>query len=175
MDHLRRVLELVNMARASYGAPELEALLPGQPRSASFCPIGRSLRKGVEEWLFVAVGTRYLRVWTSAQDSLAIAKRILAAWGMSDGRLVQSAERTGFVLLPLPPELSKFLEQFDRGLLPEYKGQVDPEEGRKLKELAGGMPIPGRTATTYRMGHGRIAPAVESQKEALKGAKSATR
>src|SRR5437879_1085055 len=60
----RRVLELVNLARATYGAFALETLLRGQPRSASFCPIGRSLRIGVEYWLFVAVGTKYLRVWT---------------------------------------------------------------------------------------------------------------
>jgi len=162
------------MARASYGAPELDALLPGQPRSASFCPIGRSSRKGVEEWLFVAVGTRYLRVWTSAQDSLAIAKRILAAWGTPDGRLVQSAELTGFVLLPLPPELTQFLEQFDRGLLPQYQGRVDQEEQRKLKELAGGMPIPGRKGATHRVGNRRTASAAETPKEDLKRAKLTT-
>lgn len=31
------VLKLVNLARASYGAFELETLLMGQPQNASFC------------------------------------------------------------------------------------------------------------------------------------------
>jgi hypothetical protein len=143
-------LRLVNMARVSYGAAELESLLPGQPRSASFCPIGRSLRKGVEGWLFVAVGTRYLRVWAPEQDSAAIARRILAAWGMPEQRLVPSVERGGFVLLPLPADLSKFLEQFDRGLLPAYQGEVDPKEVLRLKELALRMPIPGKEKAPIR-------------------------
>jgi hypothetical protein len=151
MDQGERVLKLVNLARVSYGASELEALLPGQPRSASFCPIGRSLRKGAEAWLFIAVGPRYLRIWAPERDCMTIAKRILAAWGMPEGRLVQSLERNGFVLLPLPAELSEFLEQFDRGLLPDYQGQVDNEEARKLKELARGMAIPGRNGIKHRV------------------------
>jgi hypothetical protein len=58
----RSSLELVNLARAAYAAPELDTLLSGHPHSASVCTICRSLRSGVEDWLFVAVGSKYLRL-----------------------------------------------------------------------------------------------------------------
>ncbi len=143
-DRKESVLKLVNLARATYGAFELGTLLWGQPRSASFCPIGRSLRKGVEDWLFIAVGTKYLRVWGLGKEPRTIAMQIMTAWEIPHGRLKQSGERSGFVLLPLPSELREFVDQFDRGLLPDYQGHVDPREMRQLRELARTMPIPGR-------------------------------
>jgi hypothetical protein len=72
--HGRTVLKLVNQARAAYGALELGTLLSGQPHSASFCPIGRSFRSGVEDWLFVALGSKHLRLWTLGKDSAAVAR-----------------------------------------------------------------------------------------------------
>jgi hypothetical protein len=139
-----RVLELVNQARATYDASELKRLLPGQVQSASFCPIGRSLRAGVEDWLFTAVGTKFLRVWALGNDPATIGKQILTAWEMPHSRLKQSGERSGYVLVPLPPELRLFVYEFDRGILRDYQGRLDPEEVRRLRELARGMPIPGR-------------------------------
>src|SRR5262245_56930396 len=124
-DRSGRVLKLVNLARPTYGAFELETLLRGQLQSASFCPIGRSLRRGVEDWLFVAVGTKHLRVWAPGKEPAAIAKQIMTAWGMPDRRLKQSGERSGFVILPLPSEICEFVDQFDRGLLPDCQGQVE--------------------------------------------------
>jgi hypothetical protein len=73
------VLKLVNLARVAYGALELKSLLSGQPYRASRCPIDRSLLSGVEDWLFVAVGTKYLRLWALNRDSGAIAEQILMA------------------------------------------------------------------------------------------------
>lgn len=161
-DRTERVLKLVNLARATYGAFELEALLRGQPRSASFCPVGRSLRSGVEDWLFVAVGTKYLRVWALQKEPLAIGRQILAVWEISLGRLKQSGERSGFVLLPLPSEIREFVAQFDRGLLPDYQGQVGHQEVRQLRELARDMPIPGRQRNSgANIRGGAIEPADE--------------
>lgn len=148
-DRIGRVLKLVNLARASYGASELESLQGGQLHSASFCPIGRSLRKGVEDWLFVAVGGKHLRVWTLGKEPAAIAKQIMTAWEMPHKRLEQSGERSGFVILPLPVEICEFLEQFDRGLVPDYRGEADRHEVRQLRELARGMPIPGRHRSSW--------------------------
>jgi hypothetical protein len=98
----------------------------------------------VEDWLFVAVGTKYLRVWVLGKEPVAIAEQIMTAWGMPHRRLKQSGERSGFVILPLPLEIREFVDQFDRGLLPDYQGHVDHQERRQLRELARGMPIPGR-------------------------------
>ena len=122
----------------------MKSLLSGQPLSASFCPLGRSLRAGVEDWLFVALGTKFLRVWAVGRDPVVVGKDILTAWGMPHGRLKQSGDRSGFVLLPLPFELREFVDEFDRGLMPDYQGCVDPQEVRRLRELARDMPIPGR-------------------------------
>jgi hypothetical protein len=164
------VLKLVNLARAAYGAFELETLLSGQPRSASFCPIGRSLRKGVEDWLFTAVGTKYLRIWALGKEPVAIANQIMTAWGIPPRRLKQSGDRSGFVLLPLPSELRDFVDQFDRGLLPNYQGEVDSAEVRQLKELASGMPILGRQRNSWgniRGGAPSLNPAMNISNETL--------
>jgi hypothetical protein len=151
----RRVLELVNLARATYGAFALETLLRGQPRSASFCPIGRSLRIGVEDWLFVAVGTRYLRVWTVGKTPAAIAERFLLAWGMPHGGVKQSGGRSGCVTSALPREMREFVDQFDRGFLADYQGQVDCQEIRQLNELARDIPI---------LNEAKYEPAVEPER-----------
>lgn len=143
-DQIGRVLKLVNLARASYGAFELEALQKGETQSASFCPIGRSLRKGVEDWLFAAVGNKHLRVWALGREPAAIAKQIMTAWGIPHKRLKPSGERSGFVILPLPAELCEFVTEFDRGLMPDYLGRAERQEVRQLRELARGMPVPGR-------------------------------
>jgi len=145
----KRVLELVNLARRTYGADELESLLPGQPLSASFCPLGRSLRSGVGDWLFVAVGTNHLRLWTFGKEPGAVARAILGAWGIATKRLRKSADGMGFVVIPLPSELSEFVSQFDRGLLPDHQAQVDGDEVRHLSELARKIPFPrGRKASS---------------------------
>ena len=141
-DKSSQVLKLVNLARATYGAAELESLSGGQVQSAPFCPIGRSLRRGVEDWLFVTVGSKYLRLWAVGQDPVAIAKKIMTAWKIPHEQLQQSRERPGIVMLPLPSELREFVRRFDGGLLPGYQGQVDQQEMQHLRELASGMPMP---------------------------------
>jgi len=137
-----RVLELVNLARRTYGGAELDGLLPGEPLSASFCPLGRSLRSGVGDWLFVAVGTRHLRLWTLDKDPAHVARAILRAWGLPQKRLKKSSEGAGCAVIPLPSELSDFVIRFDQGLLPDYQAEVDGDEVRRLSELAPKIPLP---------------------------------
>ena len=135
------MLKLVNLARAAYGAPELETLVGGQPHSASLCPIGRSLRKGVEDWLFVAVGSKYLRLWASGKDLLAVAAQIRTAWKMPGQLMLDPVNKSACVTIQLPAEMSEFIDRFDRGMLPNYEREVDPHEIHQLKELARAMPL----------------------------------
>jgi hypothetical protein len=161
-----RILRLVNQARKAYGAFELEGLLPGKPLSASFCPLGRSLRRGMEDWLFVAVGTKHLRVWTRERDPATVALAILGAWELPHQRLKKSADASSFVILPLLPELSEFVGQFDQGLLPDLLGEVDQAEVRQLRELARGIPLPRRQRPNARgSGQSSRQPAEASNQE----------
>jgi hypothetical protein len=64
-DRSEQTLKLVNLARAIYGASELEALRGRELRSAPFCPVGTSLCRGVVGWLFVTVGSKHLRLWAN--------------------------------------------------------------------------------------------------------------
>jgi hypothetical protein len=146
-DRSEQVLKLVNLARATYGAAELEALPRGELHSAPFCPIGRSLRRGVEDWLFVTVGSKHLRLWAVGKDPVAITQQIMTAWKIPLERLQQSRDRPGIVMFSLPPELQEFIDRFDRGLLPGHQGQVDQQEVRQLRTLARNMPIPVRQRT----------------------------
>jgi hypothetical protein len=141
-DGSRQVLKLVNLARATYGATQLDSLSGGQVHRALFCPIGRSLRRGVEAWLFVTVGSKHLRLWAVEQDPVTIAKKIMTAWGIPHEQLQQSRERPGIVIFPLPSELREFINRFDRGLLPGHRGHADQQEVQELGELASGMPMP---------------------------------
>jgi hypothetical protein len=143
-DRTSQVLKLLNLARATYGASELKSLSGGELHSAPFCPIGRSLRVGVEDWLFVTVGSKHLRLWTVGQDSVTIAKRIMTAWAIPHEQLRQSRDRPGVAMLPLPSELREFINRFDRGLLPAHQGPLDQSEVQHLRELASGMPMPSR-------------------------------
>jgi hypothetical protein len=135
------VLKRVNLARAAYGAFDLETLLGGEPHSASFCAIGRSLRSGVEDWLFVSIGSAHLRLWTLGKDPDAVAKLIMTAWGISDHRLRRPHDKSIFVTLPLPIAIREFVNQFDRGLLPEFRGAVSQEDMRRLNELVHAIPF----------------------------------
>jgi hypothetical protein len=90
-----QILRLVNLARATYWASELEALPGGELHSAPFCPIGRSLRRGVEDWLFVTVGSKHLRLWAAGKDPVAFAQKIMTAWKIPLERLQQSRDRPG--------------------------------------------------------------------------------
>ena len=150
-----KALKLVNLARAAYGAPELESLPGGQIRNALYCPVGRSLRKGVEDWLFVTVGSKHLRLWAVGRDPVIIAKQIMTAWGMSHEQPKPSRARPEIIMVPLPPELREFLLRFDRGLLPNLQGQIDQQEVQDLKELASSMPNPvGPRSKTLLAGEG---------------------
>jgi len=135
------VLKLVNLARGAYGASKLETLLRGQPHSASFCTIGRSLRSGVEEWLFVAIGSKYLRLWALGRDSVAIAENIRTAWKIPNQPQTQATQKSGWAILALPPEVREYLNRFDCGLLPACEGEVSRIEARQLSELARAMPL----------------------------------
>ena len=135
------VLKLVNLARGAYGASKLETLLRGQRHSPSFCTIGRSLRSGVEDWLFVAIGSRYLRLWARGKDSAAIAENMGTAWGIPNQPQIQPANKSGCAILALPLEVREFLNRFDCGLLPDYEGEVSRIETRQLSELARAMPL----------------------------------
>ena len=139
-DRSAQVLKLVNLARASYGAAELESLPGGQIRSALYCPIGRSLRTGVEDWLFITVGSKHLRLWAVAKDPVTIAKQIMTAWELPQEQPKLSRERPGIVMVPLPSEIREFLHRFDSGLLPDHQGRIDQQEVRRLRELASSLP-----------------------------------
>jgi hypothetical protein len=161
MDHRDRrgsVLKLVNLARAAYGAPDLKSLASGQRHSASVCAIGRSLRSGVEDWLFVAVGRTHVRLWALGKDTAAIAEQILTAWEMPRHLLTQPGEKSGCVILPLRAEIREFIDQFDRGSLSDYKGEVDEIEMRQLCELARMMPILVGRRDTWDKSHRKSQP-----------------
>jgi hypothetical protein len=153
-DRSGSVLKLVNLARAAYGAPDLKSLLIGQRYSASLCPIGRSLRRGVEDWLFVAVGCKYLRLWALGRDLAAIVERTLTVWGIPRPRTLLQ-EKSDYVILALPAEIREFIDRFDRGLLPDYQGEVDEIEMRRLRELARSMPILVGRRDTRDKSHGK--------------------
>jgi hypothetical protein len=106
----RSVLRLVNLARAAYGAPDLKVLVSGQPHRVSACAVGRSLSSGVEDWLFVAVGSKYLRLGGLGKDTAAIAEQILTAWEMPRHLLTQPEEKLGCVILPLRAEIREFID-----------------------------------------------------------------
>jgi hypothetical protein len=154
-DRNRSVLEFVNLARSAYGAPGLKTLVSGRPHSASVCAIGRSLRSGVEHWFFVAVGSKCLRLWALGKDSAAIAEQIMTAWGMPRQLLTQPREKLGCVVLAMPAEIREFIDQFDRGLLPDYLGEVDELEMRQLREMVRTMPISVGRRNTWRNSHGK--------------------
>ncbi len=137
-----RILDLINQARGTYDAFPLERLLPGQIRSASFCPLGRSLRVGVEDRVFAAVGTKHLRIWTAGADPAVIATKIMKTWEIPPRRLWKPGEEGSFVILPLRPELIEFVNQFDRGLLPDFQAEPNPAEVLRLEELARTIPSP---------------------------------
>lgn len=141
-----QVLKLVNLARATYGASELEALPGGELHSAPFCPIGRSLRKGVEDWLFATVGSKHLRLWAVGKNPVVIAQQIMRAWKIPREQLQQSRDRPGIVMFSLPSELREFIDRFDRGLLLNHREQVDQQEVRQLRTLASSMPVPAKAA-----------------------------
>ncbi len=143
-DRSAQVLKLVNLARASYGAAELESLPGGQIRSALYCPIGRSLRTGVEDWLFITVGSKHLRLWAVGKDPVTIAKQIMTAWELPQEQPKLSRERPGIVMVPLPSEIREFLHRFDSGLLPDHQGRIDQQEVRRLRELASSLPTSAR-------------------------------
>lgn len=145
-DRSEQVLKLVNLARGTYGASDLEALAGGELHSAPFCPIGRSLRKGVENWLFVTVGSKHLRLWAVGKNPVAIAQQIMRAWKIPLEQLQQSRDKPGIVIFSLPSELREFIDRFDRGLLPGHRAQVDQQEVRQLKALASSMPVPAKAA-----------------------------
>jgi len=95
----------------------------------------------VEDWLFVTVGSKHLRLWAAGKDPVVFAQHIMTAWKIPLERLQQSRDRPGMVMFSLPPELREFIDQFDRGLLPGHQGQVDQQEARQLGVLASGIPL----------------------------------
>jgi hypothetical protein len=162
LDPARCVLRLVNLARAAYGAVELKSLLSGQPHSASVCAVSRSLRSGAEDWLFVAVGGTHLRLWALGKDTAAIAEQILTAWEMPRHLLTQPGEKSACVILPLGAEIREFIDQFDRGLLPDYQGEVDQIEICRLSKLARRVPLLVGRRNTWGTSHGKSQPSPEA-------------
>jgi hypothetical protein len=95
----------------------------------------------VEDWLFVSIGSAHLRLWTLGKDPDAVAKLIMTAWGISDHPLRRPHDKSIFVTLPLPIAIREFVNQFDRGLLPEFRGAVSQEDMRQLNELVHAIPF----------------------------------
>ena len=98
------------------------------------------MRQGVKDWLFVAVGNKHLRLWSSTKDSSAVAAQIRTAWEMPALVMLEGGKSV-CATIQLPAELSDFIDRFDRGLRPDCEREVDSPEIHQLSELARAMPI----------------------------------
>jgi len=134
MVDIASVVRSVNAARMACSSPPIEQLPKGERRSPCFCPLGRALRRDLDDSLLLAVGTQHLRIGAFDADTGAVASRIRKAWGLKERGIGRESEQ--FVIVPLPPELKQFVIEFDAGKLPEFEGKVDQIEVAQLDSLA---------------------------------------
>jgi hypothetical protein len=134
MADLHAVTDRINQARAACALGPIEGLPKGERGNPCFCPLGRALRKELGDSIFVAVGTRHLRVASTETNAEEVAERIRKAWGVSESRTMMGADQ--FKLVPLPAEMTQYVVEFDAGKLPEFEGTVELIEKQHFNTLA---------------------------------------
>ena len=107
--------------RSSQGASErrscslfaspLEELPTGERGNPCFCPLGRAFRKDMGDTVFLAVGSKHIRLASTDGNVSEIARRIRKAWGINEGKPAPRGEQ--FMTVALPSELTQFVAEFD--------------------------------------------------------------
>jgi hypothetical protein len=124
----------VNDARAACLLPPLEELPTGERGNPCFCPLGRALRKDMGDTIFLAVGSKHIRLASTDGNVSEIARRIRKAWGINEGKPAPRGEQ--FMTVALPSELTQFVAEFDAGKLPKFEGLIEEAEKSRFNDLA---------------------------------------
>jgi hypothetical protein len=135
MAEIDKVLMLINAAREAYGCAPLDSLPRGERASPSFDPIARAFRAGADDWLFLAVGSNWLRLGACGKDVMALAKRIHSAWFGAERPMNQQAVEGGSIYVKLPAPIVDFIAAFDSGKLPEFETRVADHEHARHAEV----------------------------------------
>ncbi len=128
MTDIEEVLRLINAAREAYGCAPLDSIPRGERASPSFDPMARAFRAGADQWLFLAVGSNWLRLGACGQDVMALAKRIHSAWFGAAYPLNQQAAEGGSIYVKLPAPIVDFISDFDAGKLTDFETRVADQE-----------------------------------------------
>jgi hypothetical protein len=135
MTDTEEVLRLINAAREAYGCAPLDSIPRGERASPSFDPMARAFRAGAEEWLFLAVGSNWLRLGACGKDVMGLAKRIHGAWFGADRPMNQQAAEGGSIYVRLPTPIVNFIVEFDAGTLPDFETRVAEQEHARHAEV----------------------------------------
>lgn len=136
MADIQAVTERVNAARTACSLAPVAELPNGERRNPCFCPLGRALRKDMEDSFFLAVGTKHIRIATSDGSASEIARRIQEAWGIGGSNLRRENEQ--FLTIPLPSELTQFVVSSMAGSCPSLKEwSMIPRSGVSMASRGG--------------------------------------
>jgi hypothetical protein len=135
MADLAEVLRLVNAAREVYGCAPLVAIPRGERASPSFDPMARAFRAGADDWLFLAIGSNWLRLGACGKDVAALAARIHCAWYGGDQPISRRAAEGGSFYVKLPQPIVDFIAEFDAGKLREFETRVADHEHARHAEV----------------------------------------
>jgi hypothetical protein len=134
MADIQAVTARVNAARAACSLAPVAQLPQGERGNPCFCPLGRGFRKDLDDSFFLAVGTKQLRLAYTDGSASDIAHRIRKAWGVEDSAIAREGEQ--FFTIPLPFELTLFVNEFDAGKLPQFEGKIEEAEKLRFNSLA---------------------------------------
>ena len=134
MADIGAVTAQVNAARAACSLAPVVELPKGERGNPCFCPLGRALRKDLDDSFFLAVGTKQLRLAATDGRASDIAQRIRESWGVKDSKLGREGEQ--FFFIPLPSELTLFVMEFDAGKLSKFEGKIEEAEKVRFNNLA---------------------------------------
>jgi hypothetical protein len=135
MTDIEEVLRLINAARTAYGCGPLDAIPRGERASPSFDPMARAFRAGADEWLFLAVGSNWLRLGACGKDVMALARQIQLAWFGAERPTSQQAVEGGSIYVKLPAPIINFIADFDSGKLPDFETRVAYQEHARHAEV----------------------------------------
>jgi hypothetical protein len=135
MTDIEQVLRLINAAREAYGCAPLDSIPRGERASPSFDPMARAFRSGADDWLFLAVGSNWLRLGACGKDVIALAKRIHSAWFGADRPFNQQVAEGGSIYVKLPAPIVDFIANFDAGKLPDFETRVADQEHARHAEI----------------------------------------
>lgn len=97
-------------------------------------PFGTALRKDMGDTVFLAVGSKHIRLASTDGNVSEIARRIRKAWGINEGKPAPRGEQ--FMTVALPSELTQFVTEFDAGKLPKFEGLIEEAEKSRFNDLA---------------------------------------